>query len=323
MPLRLATSRIRSVELDEQMAKRTSAKKAAKTGAAKHSSGGKECFLIMPISDPVDYKKGHFQRVRDDLFRPACEAAGFQAIRADETTETNLIQLDILRRLIEAPIAICDLSTRNPNVMFELGIRQAFDKPVVLVQEEGTQRIFDISGIRIIEYRKELLYREVLQDQKAISDALVSTATPQPGSINSLIRLLSLSAAKLDDSASGDIQGILRLILSEVSQRPQQSHAMPDIAQKENDQLKKRLEQPERYFVLNVRFQAEGIKKLLQAGSSVSDKRIQAFHDFLREGERLRLNPMQRTIVANHAREIANLLESSMNNDEEGTISQD
>jgi len=80
------------------------------------------CLAIMPISDPEGYEKGHFRDVYEDLIKPACEEAGFQAIRGDEVKETNLIHLDILKKLLEAPMAICDLSSRNPNVLFELGI---------------------------------------------------------------------------------------------------------------------------------------------------------------------------------------------------------
>ena len=65
----------------------------------------------------------------------ASDTAGFKSVRADEVRQTNLIHLDVLQKLIESPMAICDLSSRNPNVLFELGLRQAFDKPVVLVQE--------------------------------------------------------------------------------------------------------------------------------------------------------------------------------------------
>ena len=54
---------------------------------------------------------------------------------------------------------------KNPNVLFELGIRQAFDLPVVLIQEENTPRIFDISSINTLDYRKELIYREVIEDR--------------------------------------------------------------------------------------------------------------------------------------------------------------
>ncbi len=94
-----------------------------------------QCFVIMPISDPPDYESGHFRRVYEDLFEPACRNAGYHSIRADDVRETNLIHVDILKRLLESPMAICDLSTQNPNVLFELGFRQAFDKPVLLVLE--------------------------------------------------------------------------------------------------------------------------------------------------------------------------------------------
>lgn len=50
--------------------------------------------------------------------------------------------------------------------MFELGIRQAIDKPVVLIQEKGTQKIFDIVPLRYLEYSKDMKYHEVLESQK-------------------------------------------------------------------------------------------------------------------------------------------------------------
>jgi hypothetical protein len=60
-----------------------------------------------------------------------------------------VIHLDVIKRLVHSPLVLCDLSARNPNVMFELGIRQAFDKPVVLVQDEKTPQIFDIAPFAI------------------------------------------------------------------------------------------------------------------------------------------------------------------------------
>lgn len=82
-----------------------------------HDTAGEsygECFVIMPISDPEGYPSGHFARVYEDIFKPAIQAAGYEPKRADDVLETNLIQLDLLRRLLEAPMAICDLSSRNP-----------------------------------------------------------------------------------------------------------------------------------------------------------------------------------------------------------------
>jgi hypothetical protein len=179
-----------------------------------------DCFIIMPIADPDGYDKGHFNKVYEDLFKVACDKSGFQAVRADEVKQTNLIHLDILQKLIESPMAICDLSNRNPNVLFELGLRQAFDKPTVLVQECGTPKIFDISPLRYTEYRKELKYREVLEDQDLIAEALMATkeATDKGEGINSIISLLSLSSpASLKDVTDNDSAKMMQIIMSEMN----------------------------------------------------------------------------------------------------------
>lgn len=179
-----------------------------------------ECFVIMPISDPEGYQNGHFKRVYQDIFKPAINAAGFKAFRADDSKGTNLIQLEIIRKLIECPMAICDLSSRNPNVLFELGIRQAFDKPVVLVQECNTPRIFDISSIKTIDYRRERLYHEVLEDQKNIELAIKETWENKENdkSINSIVKLLSLA----EPATLKSIEGLkddpaMQYIISELS----------------------------------------------------------------------------------------------------------
>jgi hypothetical protein len=180
------------------------------------------CFVIMPISDPDGYVKGHFKHVYDDILAPACDRAGFTAVRADTVKQSNLIHLDILQKLLDAPMAICDLSSRNPNVLFELALRQAFDKPVALAQEVGTPPVFDISPFRYTEYRKERTYHEVLEDQANIANAVRETFnTHRTGKgVNSIVKLLALSApAAIPEinapEASANIQ---QLILSELSQ---------------------------------------------------------------------------------------------------------
>lgn len=166
----------------------------------------KNCFIIMPIADQDGYTPGHFKHVYDNIIVPACEIAGYKSQRADEVKASNLIHLDILNKLIEAPIAICDLSTRNPNVLFELGIRQAFDKPVVLIQEKGTPKIFDIAPLRYLEYSKEMKYHEVLRSQQELKDSILATAAADgdAGNVNSIVKLLALNTpAKIPDLKDG------------------------------------------------------------------------------------------------------------------------
>lgn len=91
------------------------------------SEDKKECFVIMPISDAEGYDKGHFTRVYEHLVKPAVIEAGFEPMRADDTSKANFIVVDILKQILESDMAICDLSSRNPNVFYELGIRQAFN----------------------------------------------------------------------------------------------------------------------------------------------------------------------------------------------------
>lgn len=94
------------------------------------------CFVMMPISDQGDYPKGHFDKTYEYIFKPAIEEAGYEPYRVDENKLCDPIIGKIFSALQECPMALCDLSNRNPNVLYELGIRQAYDKPVVLVQDE-------------------------------------------------------------------------------------------------------------------------------------------------------------------------------------------
>lgn len=173
----------------------------------------KNCFVIMPIADCDGYEKGHFAHVYDDIIKPAIDKTEFTAIRADEVKETNFIHLDILKKLIDAPIAVCDLSTRNPNVLFELGIRQAFDKPVVLIQEKGTPKIFDIAPLRYLEYSKEMKYHEVLESQKSLQEAIEATKAAEGdyGNINSIVKLMALSSPAIIPNLDNSNKEVLAL----------------------------------------------------------------------------------------------------------------
>ena len=121
-----------------------------------------KCFVIMPISDQGDYPMGHFAKVYEQIIKPSVEAAGYEAYRVDENNICDVIINKIFSAIQECPMAICDLSNRNPNVLYELGLRQAYDKPVVLIQDDKTEKIFDISGINTSFY-KNMLKRPIWQ----------------------------------------------------------------------------------------------------------------------------------------------------------------
>lgn len=169
-----------------------------------------DCFVIMPISDPEGYSTGHFSEVYKHIVIPSCDAAGFRAYRADENPSSNMIQLDILKQLLDAPMAVCDLSSRNPNVLFELALRQAFDKPVALIQEEGTPRIFDISSLRVQNYIPNFHVAKVPNAIHCISKTIEATYNEYKSgkSSNSIIKLLAVENAKLPEITSSEVQDV-------------------------------------------------------------------------------------------------------------------
>lgn len=171
----------------------------------------KTCFVIMPISDNLNYPIGHFNRVYEFIIKPACEIAGFIPIRADEVVTTNYIALDIIKRIIESDMAICDLSSQNANVMYELGIRQAFNKPVTFIKDDITKRIFDIQGFRDCEYDMTLRIDNVNNIKELLAEAILQTYQNKDSEINSLVKLLSISPAEISENTKLSIESELIL----------------------------------------------------------------------------------------------------------------
>lgn len=161
-----------------------------------------KCFVIMPIGDTEGYEKGHFKKVYEDLLKPAIKEAGYLPERADEIQSTSLITVDIIDRIYNTPISICDISSCNPNVFYELGIRNTCMLPVVLIKDKKTNNPFDIKDIRHTEYSESLEYEDVIKKREKIKDAITQTIDDYKRGINrnsliSLIKPVSDSNSKV------------------------------------------------------------------------------------------------------------------------------
>jgi hypothetical protein len=153
----------------------------------------------MPISDAEGYPAGHFKRVYDYIIKPAVINAGFKPVRADDVLNTNYIAIDVIKKIVTSEMALCDLSARNPNVFYELGIRQSFNLPVTLIRDSVTKRAFDIQGFRDIEYDESLRIDNVELVQAQITETLINTHANHDDEINSLISLLEIHPAKVTE----------------------------------------------------------------------------------------------------------------------------
>lgn len=194
-------------------------RKTAKEPAEQPAAEPKECFIIMPIADRDGYEEGHFGRVYEWIIKPACEKAGYVPKRADDVSASHMIVADILKRIVEAPMAICDISSLNANVMFELGIRQAFGKPVALIKDDRTKSVFDISGLRYSDYSSSLRADLVRRDVDKLASMLRETGENGAG-MTSLMSLVQIEAASMPQpiAVSDDSKLILQQ-LHDISRR--------------------------------------------------------------------------------------------------------
>ena len=113
------------------------------------------CFIIMPFSETTEehteeYWTSHFDSFLKPLIEeiPNLKAKRSEAIRGD-------ILRQIIHELIVSPIVVAELTDHNPNVFWELGVRQSFKHGTITIAEEGTRLPFDIGVKATLFYNKE------------------------------------------------------------------------------------------------------------------------------------------------------------------------
>ena len=104
------------------------------------------CFVMQPFASPLgDYY--------EKIYRPAIEKAGLRPVRADaEIFATGKIMDQVWSGINSAKVLVAELTSRNPNVFYELGLAHALKKPVVLVSAKEEDVPFDLQHIRVIYY---------------------------------------------------------------------------------------------------------------------------------------------------------------------------
>ena len=88
-----------------------------------------------------------------NVIKPAVIEAGLECIRGDELQESALIDKSMYALLVHADLVIADISTYNPNAIYELGIRHAA-RPftTIILKEDQTKNPFDLNHNKIFHY---------------------------------------------------------------------------------------------------------------------------------------------------------------------------
>src|SRR5687768_3672538 len=101
------------------------------------NSKKKKCGVIMPIS-LIDGCPGTHWDAVFSIIKEALAETEFSVELVSDSDEIGVIQKRIVQNIYDNEVVVCDVSAKNPNVMFELGMRLAFDKVAVIIKDDKT-----------------------------------------------------------------------------------------------------------------------------------------------------------------------------------------
>lgn len=117
----------------------------------------KLCFVIMGFGkkkDPDTNRTIDLDETYKKIIRPAVQACNYTCVRADEILDSGVIDRSMYALLYKAELVIADISTYNPNAIYELGTRHVL-KPysTIIIKEDESKIPFDINHNRTLSYK--------------------------------------------------------------------------------------------------------------------------------------------------------------------------
>lgn len=203
----------------------TAPKKKTDNAKNESNSGAKSiCGIVMPISGIDGCSEKHWADVLR-IVSDGIEDAGFVPNLVSASDDIGVIQKRIVQNLYENPVVVCDVSAKNPNVMFELGLRLAFDKPTIIIKDDKTDYSFDTSPIEHLTYRRDLRFGDVVEFKAQLASKIEATyakSTSDKDYTSFLGHFGKFKVAKLEsEEISGD-----RFIIEQLSEIRSEISAM-------------------------------------------------------------------------------------------------
>jgi hypothetical protein len=183
----------------------------------------KTCFIIMPVTTPEDYSEqsgdpAHFPHVLDFLFTPALQDVGYRII-PPSVLGADLIHAEIIKNLEKADLVLCDMSSLNPNVFFELGIRTSLDRPVVMVKDSITPKLpFDVNAINTHTYEMSLDPWVLKAEVPRLASYIRAATTDESKTGNAMWRYFGLTKrATPSEAAANPLEAKIDIVLDELA----------------------------------------------------------------------------------------------------------
>jgi len=129
------------------------------------------CFVVMPFA--VE----QLNDVYEFFIKPSLEArCGVLCVRGDDVFGSNVIMDDIKSSIKRCRLVVADLTGRNPNVFYEVGIAHTLNKDVLLLAQAMDDVPFDL------RHRRVLLYDFSPRGCKKLEHSIVEHITAMLGS---------------------------------------------------------------------------------------------------------------------------------------------
>ncbi|WP_454475074.1 hypothetical protein [Bacillus toyonensis] len=181
--------------------------------------GEKHCGIIMPIGSMDGYSVEHWIEVKNIIIEATEQVDGINFktnIVSQSDGEIDIIHKRIIQNLYNADIVICDMSGKNPNVMFELGMRLTFDKPTIIIKDDVTDFIFDTGAIEHLIYPKDLRFQKIVDFKRKLASRIKITydkSQSDPKYSTFLGNFGEFTIAKIDQTAVSEVD---QLVLDEL-----------------------------------------------------------------------------------------------------------
>lgn len=109
------------------------------------------CFVIMPFLEDLE-------EIFERVLKPAItsEPVLMRCVRGDGIFSSQPIMGDVWALIQKAEIIVADLTGKNPNVLYELGLAHALLKKVILIAQSVDDLPFDLRHLRTIVYKHSL-----------------------------------------------------------------------------------------------------------------------------------------------------------------------
>lgn len=138
------------------------------------------CFVILPFSKTTTkHTQAYWTKHFKDFLKPLIEENLSLEARRSKPLRGGVLS-EIITALVTSPVVVADITDQNPNVFWELGVRQSFKHGTVTIAEEGTKLPFDVGGKGTLFYSNDRLKNEDFRRdfKEAVADCLSNPERP-------------------------------------------------------------------------------------------------------------------------------------------------